>query len=214
MLTLTLQQISSIATGYNQGRLDYTPSEVSLYANIALGVLAAQDQYRSLESTYNFSITSGTTQVALPTDFFSDVALSLSSGTNYAFVRRLLPTDAVTIDSYGTTRDVPRIYTVYGSQLLLAPASDSTYSGLMRYSTKVPNLMQSTDTPGVEDRYHYAVALKTAELLSAARNDSDQEALNHQRYVDYMTSIPNDRALRQRDKMIGASRPTWWVRTT
>lgn len=209
MQTLSLAQISSLATQWNQGRTDLTGSEVSLYANIALGIVANQEQYRSLDSTYNFSLTSGTSTVALPVDFLNVQSLSLSSGTNYAWQQAMVPSTPELIDSFNTTRAVPRFYAVFGSKLLVGPASDSTYSGAMRYTTKVPAMVSSSDTPGIEDRYHYAVALKTAELVSASRNDSEQEALNHQRYLDYITSIPNDRALKQRDKTMGITRPTW-----
>ena len=202
-MQLSLAQISSIATAYNQGRMDYSASEASFYANIAVQTLASQDRYRSLESVYNFSVTSGTTSIPLPTDFYNEVSLSLSSGSNSAWNQRLLPETAQRIDSFGTTMSIPRYYNLYANAIIIAPTSDSTYSGVMRYTTKIPAMVLSTDTPDVQERYHYAVALKTAELLSAARNDVEQEALNHQRYLDYMTSIPNDRALRQLDKLQG-----------
>ena len=208
-IQMSLSQIASIATQFNQGRTDLTLSEVSLYANIALGQVAAQDQYRSLESTYNFSIVSGTTSVALPSDFFAAKSLSVSSGTLNYWNSALLPTSPEIITSYGTYHAPPRSYAVYGSALLIGPTSDSSYSGSMRYTTKIPTLVNSGDTPGLEDRYHYAVALKTAEIVSASRNDSEQESLNHVRYLDYMSSIYNDRALRQRDKITGISLPRW-----
>ena len=206
---LNLQQICSLATQFVQGRTDLTLSEVSLYANIALGQVAAQDQYRSLDATYNFSILSGTTSVALPSDFFAAQSLSVSSGTVNYWNTVLLPTSPEIITSYGTYRAPPKSYAIYGSALLIGPMSDSTYSGSMRYTTKIPTLVNSSDTPGLEDRYHYAVALKTAEIVSASRNDAEQESLNHQRYLDYMGSIYNDRALRQRDKTTGISVPRW-----
>ena len=208
-IQMSLANIASIATQFNQGRTDLTLSEVSLYANIALGQVAAQDQYRSLESTYNFSIVSGTSSVALPSDFFAAQSLSVSSGTLNYWNTTLLPTSAEIITSYGTYKAPPRSYAIYGSTLLIGPTSDSTYSGAMRYTTKIPTLVNSGDTPSLEDRYHYAVALKTAEIVSASRNDSEQEALNHARYLDYMGSIYNDRALRQRDKTTGVSVPRW-----
>lgn len=209
MISMTLSQICSLATQFVQGRTDLGASEVSLYANIALGTVAAQDQYRSLESVYNFSVVSGTTAVALPSDFYTDQSVSVSSGSNTAWSRRLLPINAELIDSYATARSVPQFYSVYGSSLMLGPTSDSTYSGAMRYTTKIPTLTLPGDVPVLREDYHYAIALKTAELVSAARNDSENEALNAQRYVTYITSLPNDRALRQRDKLIGASVPKW-----
>lgn len=210
MIPLSLQQISSIATQFNQGRGDVSASECSLYANIAVGTVASQDQYRSLESTYNFSITSGTSIVTLPADFFAALSLSLSSGSNNGFQTTMLPSSVEIIDSMGTFRSLPKVYAVYGSGMLVGPMSDSTYSGSMRYQTKIPMLMAIGDTPSLREEYHYAVALKTAELVSASRNDSEQEALNRQRYLDYMTSLPNDRALRQRDKLQGISMPRWF----
>ena len=209
MITMTLANISSLATQFNQGRTDLTASEVSLYANIALGQVAAQDQYRSLDSTYNFSITSGTSTVTLPSDFYAVQSMSISSGTNSYWNSVLLPTSPEVITSFGTYRAIPRMYGLYGSNLLIGPVSDSTYSGSMRYSTAVPTLVGTGDVPVLRAEYHYAIALKTAELVAASRMDADTEALNHQRYLDYMTSIPNDRALKQRDKVQSITVPRW-----
>lgn len=209
MINLSLQDISSIATQFNQGRTDLSGSEVSRYANIAVGLVAAQDQYRSLESTYNFSITSGVTTTALPSDFYAVLSMSLSTGSSLGWNQTLLPTSPEIITSYGTYQAIPRMYSLYGNSLLFGPPSDSTYSGSMRYQTAIPTLLAPTDVPALRAEYHYAVALKTAALVSASRNDYEQEAANEMRYTVYMSSLPNDRALQQRDKKLGASVPKW-----
>ncbi len=208
-ISLSLADICSIATQFNQGRTDPTLSEVSRYANIAQGLVAAQDQYRSLESVFAFSILSNTTTVALPSDFYAVKSMSLSTGSSLGWSQTLLPTSPEIITSYGTYQAIPRMYSLYGNRLLIAPPSDSTYSGAMRYQTEVPTLVNPGDVPVLRKDYHYAIALKTAELVSASRNDYEQESANLNRYVMYMATIPNDRALEQRDKLLGGSVPKW-----
>jgi len=206
-VNLNLAQISSTATAYNQGRGDYSASEASFYANIALVQVATAIQMQPLESLAISSTTSGENRMSLPPDFDYVISLSYLTGASSGFPA-LTMRDAFLLDSGTTFAGPPREFAVYSTWMELAPIPDSAYSLQLRYGAKIPALLASTDTPSLSDRYHYAVALKTAELLAAARNDSEQEALNHQRYMDYMGSIPSDQAFRQRDKLsMGVSVP-------
>lgn len=208
-MNLNLQQISSIAVGFNQGRTDYSPSEVSFYANVALVEVATRIPMKPLEALAVTSTTSGENRMALPPDF--EYAISLSYTTmSPPWTPTLTMVEGYQLDSTCTIQAPPSRFAVYSDWMELQPVPDSSYSLQLRYGATMRAMVASTDTPNLSERYHYPVALKTAELLSAARNDAEQEALNHQRYLDYMGSTPSDMALRQRDKAsMGVSVPRW-----
>ena len=196
-MQLTLQNIASIATAFNQGRTDLTLSEVSFYANLAVGEVATRTQHLPLEGLAISSTTSGENRVTLPTDFDYPINLSLSSGSN-VWTKQLQAREATWLDSGTTTNGEPSYYALYGTWLEVWPTPDSAYSLTLRYGAKVPVMTASTSTPALAERYHYAVALKTAEMCAAARNDLDQEAICRARYLSYMNSTPSDMAYRQR----------------
>ena len=75
--------------------------------------------------------------------------------------------------------------------------------------TKVPTLVASTDTLQLDERWHVAVLYKTIELLEAARNNSEAEALARNRYLNYVSSTPNDFALRQKERTGNVLRLKW-----
>ena len=199
-MELNLTQIASIATTYNQGRTDWDLSTVSFYANIAVQEVAVRAEYRGLERIAYSSTTSGENRVSLPTDFDYMLTLSLSSLSGGLPWQPVRITDPQGIESYGTTVGQPQVFAVYSDWLELWPPPDSSYSVQMRYGAKISVMTDSASTPGLDSRYHYPIALKTAELLAASRNDVDQEAQNRVRFLDAISSIPNDAALRQRTK--------------
>lgn len=199
MVELSLAQIASIATSYNQGRLDYSLSECSFYANLALTEVATRTKHQPLERLAVSSTTSGERRITVPSDFLYplNVTLSDTSAGPAGSPMQLQAREATWLDSIGTQVGVPRYYIPYADWIELAPSPDSAYSVQVRYGAKIPAMVASTDTPALSERYHYAVALKTAELLAAARNDLEQEAANRVRYLSYIGSTPSDLAMRQ-----------------
>lgn len=198
-MELSLAQIASIATTFNQGRLDITLSEASFYANLALSEVATRTKHQTLERIAISSTTSGERRITVPSDFLYPLSVTISDnsagpvGAPYQLQAR----EATWLDSYGSQVGLPRWYIPYGDWIELAPSPDSAYSVQLRYGAKIPAMVASTSTPVLHERYHYAVALKTAELLAAARNDLEQEAANRVRYLSYMGSTPSDLAMRQ-----------------
>ncbi len=199
-MELNLATIASIATKFNQGRLDYELSECSLWANIALTEVSTRVQMTPLEGIAVSSTTSGENRISLPSDFDFPINFTLSD-SSAGPVGAPIPLQERQIgwlDSQGSGVGIPKWYTLYGSWIELAPSPDSAYSLQLRYGAKIRPLVASTDTPNINERYHYAVALKTAEYLAAARNDVEQEAINRARYLSYMQSTPSDLAYKQR----------------
>lgn len=195
-MILNLGQIMSIATTLNQGRLDYSPSELSLAANLACGEVSTRIPHRYLEGIAVSSTTSGERRMDLPSDFDYALTVSITSGSGWR--KPLQERQVAWLDSLGTQLGEPTYYVHYGSWLELAPSPDSSYSLEMRYTAKVSSLVSSVDTPNLAERYHYAVALKTAEIAAMMRNDIDQEAICRARYLSYMGSTPSDLAYQQR----------------
>jgi hypothetical protein len=198
---LTMAQCWSIATAMVRGRTDYSTSELSLYANLALQEMASRSPHRPLESATTLSITSGTTTYSLPSDFESVIALStLSTDASEGRGKNLDQKDAPWMDSQGTESGTPSTFALYGNALVLWPVANSNRSYLLRYQAVVPTLVSSASTAPLGERYGWPWAVKTAELLAAARNDIEIEAMCRNRYLSVMGSTPSDQAHRQRDK--------------
>ena len=195
-MQLNLSQIMSLATTMNQGRMDYSTSELSLAANLACAEVSTRLPHRYLEGIATSSTTSGERRMDLPTDFDYALTVSITSGAGWR--KPLQERQVAWLDSLGTQLGEPNYYVQYSSWLELAPSPNSAYSLEMRYTAKVSSLVSSVDTPNLAERYHYAVALKTAEIAAALRNDIDQEAVCRARYLSYMGSTPSDMAYQQR----------------
>lgn len=199
-MELTLGDISSMATGMIQGRTDYGPSEVSFYANLALQEVATRVQHRPLEGLAYSSTTSGENRITLPTDFDYPISLSIWSVGIGRATQQLQARDTPWLDSSGTQLGQPNEYYVYGDSLELAPSPDSSYSLQFRYGRRIGIMVNSTDTPGLDARYHQAVAYKTAENIAIARNDLENAAVMRTLYLSYLGSTPSDLAYRQRSR--------------
>src|SRR2546429_5646839 len=225
MPLLNLGQICSLATNFAGGRLDYALSEASLYANLAYSEVATRiNAHRPLEGLAVSSTTSGGNRIAMPTDFDYSIAFTLyvpsfstatSTGTWVIPLRlrdyRWIDAQSITGDNSvaQSTAGIPEAYVVAASWLELWPSPNSAYSLQLRYMTKVPTLINSTDTLLLDERWHVAVLYKTVELLEAARNNSEHEALARNRYLSYVASTPNDFALRQRERTGNVLRLKW-----
>lgn len=199
-MELTLAQISSIATGMVQGRTDVTASEASFYANLAYQEVATRIPFSSKEALAISSTTSGENRIALPSDFEYIIDVSNLSTQGAIGGPQLRQVQAEWIDSQETALGEPKNYAPYSTWLELWPSPDSSYSIQLRYMKKLPTLTASTDTPLVDDRFHYPIACLTAARIAASRQDVDSEALAMQRYLSIMQSTPSDQAYRQRTK--------------
>lgn len=198
-MQLTLAQLCSTATAFIQGRTDFTASEASFYANIAYQEVATRIRYNAQEGLAVSSTTSGENRISLPSDFAYPIAvsnLSLFGDDNRKVLRSF---SAERFDSESTTLGTPTAYALYATWMELWPSPDSAYSIQLRYGTKLATLVSSTDTPALDDRWHFAIACRTAALLAASRNDLESESVNQARYLGYIGSTPSDLALRQRD---------------
>jgi hypothetical protein len=194
-MNLTMAQIWSVATSLVQGRGDYLTSELSLYANLAAQDVGTRIRFAGHEAVATSSITSGAYRVPLPTDF--GYALSVS---NLSVPTDLQQRDPTTFDSRTTTNATPQYFGMYNSWMEIWPSANTDATLQMRYVTAVPEMVSSASTPAIDARWHVGIAYKTAELLAAARNDLEAEAVCRARYLSYMGSTPSDLAYRQQAK--------------
>lgn len=211
MPILTVGQILSSATRMAQGRGDVTLSEATFYLNLAYSEIASVVGHTPLEALAVSNTTSGEDKYQIPADFGSLIAVTLYQGSsstattsNSTTIVPLRQQDARWIDAQSITDDVspgvPSDYVQYATWLQLYPSPNSAYSLLMRYNAKPTTLVNSTDTPALDERWHAGLIYKTAELLEAARGNVEGEALARNRYINFMSVLPTDKALKQKDR--------------
>lgn len=206
-MILSLGDLCSTATAFSGGRADISLSEASRYANLAYAEIARQIGHQPAQQLAVSSTTSGEFRYATPSDFDAVLAFTLfqpsstTTGSRTTNAIPLLARDAAWGDSWSLPNaGVPANYINYSTYFELYPSPNSAYSLQLRYTAKMPVLVASSDTVALDDRWGLAVAMKAAEYLAAARNDVEGEALARNRYINYVSQIPSDAQLAQRDK--------------
>ena len=204
-MILSLGDVISLATRF-AGRSDFSTSEVSQLANIALTEVTNRVYHKAKEfqSVSNLTGAGNERTVDLPSDFDGVVSMifwSTSTGTNgvNTLVQNYdLPiVDISLINSESSTSGIPVQYAVYQGQVVLDPIPNSRGSLVMQYLAKQLPLVVSTETPFLDERWHTGWLNKTEELVHRARSNHVAAADAERRYVNFMTSTPNDRNLTQ-----------------
>ena len=193
MPIMSLAQLMSTATTY-AARSDLPGSEVSLYVNAAAEFVGIVIGHAGQEALAISSTTSGENRIAVPTDYAYGVSLSNLSLPVTTPQRDLTKRDAAWIDSQGTTLSVPQYWADYATWIEVWPSPDSSYSLQLRYTTKTPTLVASSDTLPFREHYHFATALKAESLIHAARGNLEGESVAEARFVNWMNNLPSDRA--------------------
>lgn len=204
---LDLGTVCSQATNLAGGRLDWQLSEASFWCNAALQTVAQYAGHMPKEAIAVSSTTSGENRYGTPSDLDYPIAFTLYQGSSATTGSRmttaipLVGRDAGWADSRSLPDSgVPENYVFYSTYFELYPSPNSAYSLTLRYQSKQPTLIASTDTPALDDRWHLAWLFKTAEMLQASRNDVEGEAMARNRYLSYVAGVPTDRQLKQRDR--------------
>lgn len=209
-MLLTLEQIVSHAT-----RLANTPgvamSLASEYANIAIAQYVSQDagiQHAPKEAVAFTSTTTSDNRLAFPSDFDYAIGAKLgtpnsnstatSRTTSWTPLTKVFPPDGTPYQS--DTSGVPISYAEFATWFELRPSPLSAYSVELRYMRKVSEITSSTATPNLDEQWHWACALKTAELLAMNASDTTMEALNRQRYVTYLNILRTDQGKKRMDE--------------
>lgn len=208
-MLLTLSQIISHATRLAQASL-LPASIVSEYANVAIDFVsqAAGIQHAPKEGVTFASTSTSDNRLAFPANY--DYALGLKIGvpnSNSTATSRttswapLTKQPAPWGDPYQSdTSGIPRDYAEFATWFELRPSPNSSYSIELRYVQKLSELTLSTATPALDEQWHWAVAVKTAEFISAFNSDTTNEALNARRYVQAMGNARTDQGKRRMDE--------------
>lgn len=181
------------------GRMDWTASEASFWVDLAYKEVATRIDFKVGGEALGYSsTTSGENRIALPSDFVAVLSLSNLSTQGAVGGRHLRQETAMWMDSQTTQLGEPEAYAVYSTWLELWPSPDSRYSLVLRYQNKNPTMVNSSDTPTLDERWHAAVLYRTVALLEASRGNAEGEAVAQNRYLNYMASTPTDLALQQK----------------
>lgn len=218
MPSLTLAQVCSLATSLSGGGVRWTLSEASQWANLALELVSSMKgaHHKPREGLAISSSTSGGNRIALPTDFDYPIAFTMyvgststatTSRTTYAVP--LIQRDGAFVDAQDNQFDggIPAYYVWYSSWIELFPSPNSAYSLQLRYGVRQTELTASTATATLDAKWNQAWVYKTAELLSAARDDATHETANHARFINYIQAIPTDQGMGQGDRRSMTMRP-------
>lgn len=212
MPVINLGQCCSLATTLAGGRSDWQLSEASAWANFALEQVseAAGAHHKSREGLAISSTTSGGNRIAPPTDYCYPLAVTVLVGSNSTntvsrttYEQPLIQRDSAWVDAQpyqGQQGGVPIAYIPFSTWFELYPSPNSAYSVMLRYGANHPTLINSTDTPDLNQRFHQAWVYKTNELLEASRGNLDGEAVARNRYLSYMGTLETDKALMQHDR--------------
>jgi hypothetical protein len=189
------------------GRSDHDLSNASFFANIALQEVSQYAGHMPREAIAVSSTTSGEGRYTAPSDLDYPIAVTIyqgSSSTTGSISTTAIPlyardanwADARSLPDSG----VPENYVFYSSYFELYPSPNSGYSFQLRYMSRQQTLIQSTETPSLDERWHPAWLYKTVEMLEASRNNVEGEAMARNRYLNYVSTVPTDRQLKQRDR--------------
>lgn len=208
MPVLTLAEVASLATRFAHDAV--TPlSVVSEYANLAYNhvALAAGVQHAPTEVVAFASTTTSDNRLAYPTDYDRALGLKLGVPGSWSTATSrttswepLAKEPAPWGDPYQSdTSGEPERYAEFATWLELRPSPDSAYSVELRYQRKLSALTTSTATFALDEQWHWALALKTAELLAAASGNTLDEAANRGRFGTYVRDLRTDQAKRLHD---------------
>lgn len=214
-MQLTLGDVISLVTRL-AGRSDFSASEVSQWANMALTEVSSRLHYKPKEALALSNVTGDGDErrIQVPSDFDYSVGLKFySSSTDADTGANVLGdafdldiADTTVIDSFSSTSGTPMRYAIYAGYIELDPIPDSRGSLILRYAAKQPELITSAQTPALDERWHQAWLWKTTELTCLARSDRASAQEFERKYVNYMVSTPNDR---QQEQMAKKGQSLW-----
>lgn len=208
-MLLNLGNVISLSTTM-AGRSDYSASEVSLLANLALTEVSNR-LYMNPKEVFAISNVTGAgdeRRIGLPADFdyvmglkYYSTSTDPDTGINVLGPETDLDiVDSVLLDSFSSTSGTPARYSVYGGFLELDPIPDSRGSFVMRYAAKQATLLLSTSTPDLDEKWHPGWLWKTTALVCKARGDAIGAQTHTNEYINYMLATPNDRQQEQMAK--------------
>jgi hypothetical protein len=201
-MQMTLAQIMSMVTTFNQGRTDVPTSEVSMYVNLAADELATRIPMKSLESYGPATVAYQTSAVTFSeASVHHIVAVSNLSQPANSAGRSLRPATVEWMDSQSTFYGTPTHYATYGwGGFRVWPSVDTDTLLQVRSQLRLPEVTSSSGTFDIDPKWHPAIAYRAAALIAGSRNDLENEATNQARYLAFVNSNPSDIETKQRQQ--------------
>lgn len=157
--------------------------------NEALMVLSADvDDAAWLLASDTFVTTAGTQSYTPPADWGRTKYLTIDSQPEIEFVTlgdvRAWP---------AATRGVPRYYTTTGSEILVAPVPDATYTVRHDYYVEETPLTDDTDTPLVPSTFHHAIVAYATHLALLRSNEQQRASGELANYQGWLRRIQDQK---------------------
>lgn len=193
-----LQLVSKVSRAVGR-RADIALSDLSFWANEALQEITEVAPHILREALAVSSTTSGENRIALPSDFREPRVLSYL--TNVGSQRTLQRVSGRWADANfdRNAQGLPEKYVLWNDWVELIPSPNSAWSLQWRYISRATSMISLTDVPSVSTPWRRAIYFKTKELVfSEHLGDIDRAALARDQYLDYVQTIPDEQALRQR----------------
>lgn len=201
-MQLTLGEVISLATTF-AGRSDFSSSEVSRLANLALLEVANRVYHKPKEATALSNVTGlgNERRITLPADYdgimslkFYSTSTDATTGNNVLGAETELTfADYSYLDSFSSTSGAPIRFTVYAGNIELDPIPDSRGSFVMRYLAKQGIMVLSSETPDIDERWQMGWLNKTEELVHRSRGNHQAADSAERRYINYMLATSNDK---------------------
>lgn len=162
-------------------RLDdtsYDAASLNQFANDVNRYICNSRRWRFMEKVFIGTVTTGSANYAVPTDFQSAVNITLTSPDNSAAFIPYMPFeqfDQLYPDPTAATNGRPLLWYRFGLTINFYPAPDQTYTMNLRY-LKVPTTMTlDTDVPDIPLEFQEVVTLG-AYAKALERNDQFDQA--------------------------------------
>ena len=165
----------------------FAEGQYTTYAKAKLnegqGFVAAQTDFRELYTAVNTTLSAGTEDLTLPTDFsrlYSLVCLG-SAGQENTALSQVTPSDFDSLPTDSTGR--PYFYDVVGGTLSVYPTPDASYDIQLRYWKAPTEMAAGSDEPEIPPAYHHL--LVSYALVKCFERENDYEAaMYHQNRFD------------------------------
>lgn len=162
--------------GFNDGP-QVNRKRAETWVNNGLEQIARQVEAPEYQSTESKTLTAGVFKYALPTDFLRMQDIYYPELTN-----RLRPVDLQQFDQTAQTQwqGPPNLYTLYGSELWLAPTPNNSSDKLeVRYIKSAPVLKAEADVPLLNKAY-LSMLVEYAVMKAFQAEDDPEAAQVHQ----------------------------------
>ena len=204
MPAFTLGEISSMVTADIGRRADIDASIVSQRVNMAYFEVAQAVPHALLEETYTSSLTSGDSNVTLPTDFGEPISLRLEiySSQTTPSTPKSYKTLALVPISYidanlSEDNGEPESFAFFNDHIELDPSADSGYTLQIRYRVMPSDLTDPDSIPSISTPWRMAIKRRAEVLMHEYLGNWPAAQAAQDRYLTFVNTLKEDEDRRQ-----------------